>query len=323
MITPSHDFESSGFCEAVVIVNDVQPHLRTWVETGGWTIRHQGAVDASVLSAWEIPTASAQEWLLGHPDCAGGTVRLVCFDDLAGQSLIREDDQCWDTGGIFDLNIRVLNVARKAAALRSQGWHGAAPPVQWDFGVLTVKEWLVKGPDNVRLAIIERVAPPLEGFTHLRKFSQVFNSSQIVTDMAAAKSFYCDVLGFAMSYRFQIDTIPPGPNVFGLPENVAKNVGLELNIVHPKGAMEGSVELVKFTGAQGLDMSADARPPNLGIAALRFPTKGLAALAQRLRQHSWPIEFSRQEILLPPFGRVAMLAVRAPDGAWLEFFEPT
>lgn len=310
-----------GFCEAVVIVRAAAPHLTCWLEVGGWELRQQGMIDPRLLEGWGLPNASGEEWLLAHPACTTGHVRLLRLENAGVQADIRPDDQCWDTGGIFDLNVRVLDLAAKSSALRALSWHGPATPVRWDSGGLIVKEWLPRGPDNVRLALIERLQPPLAGFDHLRDFSQVFNSSQIVRDLDVSTRFYCDVLGFKRCLNFQTAAFPPGANVFGLPSVVSSGVGLNLNIVHPQGTMEGSIEIVTTPGAVGVDLSANAAPPNFGMAALRFPVKGLDDFARHLYQSAWPLAMPIVSLQLAPYGQVRMLSIRSPDGAWLEFFE--
>lgn len=316
-------FEVDGFNEAVLVVRDERPHLDCWVGAGGFELRHHGAVDARLLAAWGRTGATGEEWLLAHPACAIGFVRLVKLAGAEPQTDVRPDDQCWDSGGIFDLNVRVLDVQRQAERLRALHWHGASPPIAWDFGpALKVKEWLVRGPDNVRLALIERVAPPLQGFEHLREFSQVFNSSQIVRDIDAALAFYRDVLGFQTVMHYERPGFPPGANLFGIPPGVSDRIGLNLYIVHPQGRTEGSIELVANPGAQGLDLAADARPPNFGMAGLRFPVRGIAALAAHAAASGVTPAVPLTTLTLAPWGEVRLLALRAPDGAWLEFVEP-
>lgn len=319
MTSPS--FEISGFNEAVLIVRDEQPHLDCWLGQGAWQLRHEGAVDRRLLQAWGRPGASSREWLLAHPDCSVGLVRLMRLDGAAPQTDIRQDDQCWDVGGIFDLNVRVLDLERQAARMRALHWQAGAPPIGWDFGALKVREWLVRGPDNVRLALIERVAPPLAGFDHIREFSQVFNSSQIVRDMGAAVAFYRNVLGFQTVMQYEVPQFPPGPNLFGIPPGVSDRIGLHLVILHPQGKNEGSIELVTNPGAQGRDLSADAGPPHYGMAALRFPVRGIEAFAAHLTRQGHEPAMPLTQLDLAPSGPVRMLALRSPDGAWLEFVE--
>ena len=315
------EFEISGFTEAVIIVRDEQPHLDCWVGQGAWEVRHKGAVDPLLLKAWGRPGATGREWLLAHPDCHVGVVRLMKLDGAAPQTDIRQDDQCWDVGGIFDLNVRVLDLARQAERMRALQWHGASPPIGWDFGALKVREWLVRGPDNVRLALIERVMPALTGFDHIREFSQVFNSSQIVGDMEASVAFYRDVLGFQTVMQYETPHFPPGPNLFGIPPGVSDRIGLRLVIMHPEGKNEGSIELVTNPGAQGRDLSDNAGPPHYGMAALRFPVRGIEAFAAHLTRQGHVPELPLTQLNLTPLGPVHMLALRTPDGAWLEFIE--
>jgi catechol 2,3-dioxygenase-like lactoylglutathione lyase family enzyme len=315
-------FTIAGFSEAVLIVRDERPHLDCWIGNGGWIVRDHGAVDPQLLAAWGRPGACGQEWLLAHPDCDTGFVRLMRLEGASPQRDIRADDQCWDSGGIFDLNVRVLDVDAMAARMRALQWHGVAPPIAWDFGTLGVKEWLVRGPDNTRLALIERLYPPLIGFEHLREFSQVFNSSQIVRDLDVALAFYRDVLGFQLASRYESPGFAPGPNLFGAPPGLAAQIGLKLCIVHPQGRVEGSVELVAAPGADGRDLSADAGPPHFGMATLRFPTHGIEALARHVKAAGHPLAMPVSTVTLTPHGEVRLMALRAPDGAWLEFFEP-
>lgn len=314
-------FHIDGFNEAVLVVRDERVHLDCWVGNGGWVLRHHGGVDPRLLAAWGRPGASGQEWLLSHPDCSTGLVRLMRLEGAAPQRDIRADDQCWDSGGIFDLNVRVRDVDAMAARMRALQWHGVAPPIAWDFGTLGVKEWLVRGPDNVRLALIERLHPPLEGFGHLRDFSQVFNSSQIVRDLPVALDFYQRVLGFQVASRYESPGFAPGPNLFGAPPGLASQIGLQLCIAHPQGKVEGSVELVAAPGAGGRDLSDDAGPPHFGMATLRFPVRGLAALARHIEATGHVLAMPPCTVTLAPHGELRMLALRAPDGAWLEFFE--
>ncbi len=314
-------FEISGFDEAVIIVRSAEPHLACWRDVGGWVLQQQGEVDVRLLRAWGLPQAVGQEWRLGHPDGSTGHVRLMQLQHAGAQTDMRPDDQCWDTGGIFDLNVRVRDVAAQSAALHALHWHGASPPIRWDFGGLVVKEWLTRGPDNVRLALIERIEPPLPDADQPEGFGPVFNSSQIVRDMDAALAFYCGVLGFQRAVSFKSEAFAAAANVLGLPPGLAPQAGLDLHIVHPKGLKEGSMEIVSVTGADGLDLAATATPPNFGMAVLRHHVRGVNVLARHLSQHGWPLAMPLTRVMLAPYGKVDLLAVRAPDGAWLEFYE--
>jgi hypothetical protein len=129
------------------------------------------------------------------------------------------------------------------------------------------------------------------------------------------------VLGFQRAVSFQTGPLPPAANVMGLPPGLATQAGLDLHILHPKGVMEGSVELVSVTGAGGLDLSDTAVLPNFGMALLRLPVRGLGLLAAHLHRTGWPLAMPPTQVTLAPHGVVDLLAVRSPEGAWLEFYE--
>jgi catechol 2,3-dioxygenase-like lactoylglutathione lyase family enzyme len=317
----SDTFEIGGFDEAVLIVRSTEPHLACWRDAGGWVLQHQGEVDPCLLRGWGLPVATGREWRLGHRNGSVGHVRLMQLDKAGPQADMRADDQCWDAGGIFDLNVRVRDVAVAADALHALHWHGASPPIRWDFGGRIVKEWLTRGPDNVRLALIERVEPLLPEAEQPVGFGPVFNSSQIVRDMDAALDFYCRVLGFQRAVSFQTGPLPPAANVMGLPPGLAAQASIDLHILHPRGVMEGSVEIVSVSGAGGLDLSDTARLPNFGMALLRLPVRGLSLLAEHLLRQDWPLAMPPTRVTLAPHGVVDLLAVRSPEGAWLEFYE--
>ena len=80
-------------------------------------------------------------------------------------------------------------------------------------------------------------------------------------------------------------------------------------------------ELIEFKGASGRDLSALAKPPNLGLLMLRFPVDNLSALARHLESHGVPPLSGIRQVQLPPTGPARQVSVRAPDGAWLEFYE--
>ncbi len=306
-----------------MIVSDLDTYIEFFVEIAGWERLADSHCDAALIQHWQLPdTASARFCLLGCPDYSSGYIRLMEFSGVE-QRMIRPHTQTWDTGGILDLNIRVRDMAQKRAQLEALGWQSNTEPVTWTFGPFTVSEWLVRGPDGLCLALIERLDPPLEGWPHLKEFSHCFNSTQVVKDMAKALAFYRDTLGFG-EFLHQNHPFPEaGPNVLGLPHNLADQISHEIYILHPDAVCEGSIELLSFDGLEGRDLSAQAHPPNLGVAVLRFPlNNGLEALAERLTASGARAQRSA-ELALPPYGQVEMLSTQAPEGAWLEFYQRT
>ncbi len=315
-------FVTAGYQEVVFSVSDLADTVTTYQEVAGWQVLETGAVPRQLLDAYELAgEVRAQQVLLNNPGTERGYLRLMQFEG-AEQQQIRSNAQTWETGGWFDVNARVVDMDAKFTQLQARGWQAGSDPVEFTFGPFVVKEWLARGHDGVVLALIERVAPPLTGWPHLTELSRFFNATQIVRDMQSALAFYRDVLGFKTYLEHHGASSKPGPNVLGLPHNLATEVDRHVYILHPQGSNEGSIELLSFDGLSGRDFSARAQPPNLGVLMLRFPVRDIKAFAGYLRTHKVAIAFDPIEIHLEPYGMVTLMGVRGPGGAWLEFFEP-
>lgn len=315
-------FVIDGWREIVASVSSLAAYEDFFTKVAGWEVRARVKTSAAQLVVWGLPAgASASEVLMGNPGTDTGFIRLVQFEGVAQQQ-IRSGTQSWDTGGIFDFNVRVADMQRKHVELLGRGWQATADPERFVFGPFEVTEWITRGPDGVSIAMIERHTPELEGWPGLREFSRTFNATQVVSDMPASLRFYRDTLGFQPYLEHRGVSEGDGANVLGLPHNLARELEREVWILHPQGINEGSVELLAFDGLDGRDVSARAIPPNLGLLMKRFSVSDVNALEKHLRSSGYDTEYSPTALTVEPYGEVAMLAVRAPNGSWLEFFQP-
>lgn len=314
------NFTLGGFSETVFIVSDLNTHIKFFEQIGGWEIKHTSVQDNHLKAFWELPEqAKISQVLMGNKGESKGYIRLIHIEGVT-QQRIRSNTQSWDTGGVFDVNLRVTDMAKKFEQLQALGWSAASDPIQFTFGPFVVKEWIVTGPDGVSLALIERVKPELKDWPNLKELSRVFNSTQVVKDIAKSTRFYRDVLGFKPYLEHKGASKEAGPNVLGLPYNLTTKIERSVDILHPQGINEGSVELLQFHGASGKDVSHLAKPPNLGITTLRFPVSDLNNLKETLIKSNI-IVTGEQRISLPPYGLVDMLSIVTPDGNWLEFYQ--
>lgn len=317
----SPSFKLDGWREALLSVRDIGVWKDFLQQQGGWSVLERGSIEAEQLAAWNLDVSLAGEQvLMGNPGTETGFIRLVDIEAVA-RNRIRSNDQSWDTGGIFDINMRIVDMDRTLTELQRLGWQAPSDPVEFTFGKFHVKEWIAAGPDGVRLALIERVAPMLEGWPELRKFSRSFNSTQTVADMDASLRFYRDILGMQTYMEHHGPSREAGPNVLGLPYKLAAALERHVYILHPRGVNEGSVELLSFDGAGGRDFSAGAWLPNLGIAGLRFPVRGIEALLAHLQAEDYPGTSAIHEVEIAPYGTCKTLLVVAPGGARQEFME--
>ena len=312
-----------GFHEVVFSVSDLESAARFYQEAAGWDLVYLGTANSKLAESWGLPADQViREALLKNPGTDRGFLRLVAFPG-AEQQQMRSNAQTWDTGGIFDVNVRVLDIHTKFQQLRDRGWQFYSDPIRFTFGPFVVWEVLAKGPDGVVFAMVERVQPPLEGWPHLREISHIFNSTQIVADFDANLEFYRDKLGFKIYLEHEGPSKEAGPNVLGLPHNLATEITRKVVILSPDGTNSGSVELIAFDGLTGADFSELAAPPNLGILALRFPVDNLEAYRQRLAEHGVKPIKGPSTATIEPYGEVEIMTVRAPEGARLEFYQPS
>ncbi len=85
----------------------------------------------------------------------------------------------------------------------------------------------------------------------LRQLRRPFNSMQGVRDLAAARRFYVDVLGFEVLNAGRFDNTVRAPNNFGVPGNLVTANPMQFAIVGPKRTGPTQVELVQFDRRRG------------------------------------------------------------------------
>jgi catechol 2,3-dioxygenase-like lactoylglutathione lyase family enzyme len=316
----SEELKIGGFSETVIIVTDLTVMSQFFQNVAGWQIIEQGPVDDSLKALWKLPNSSQiKQLLLANKGTKKGFIRLIELQGVK-QELIRSNTQSWDVGGIFDINMRVKNMDKTFTQLKKLGWTSTGNPVQFTFGPFIVKEWIVKNTEGISFALIERIKPVLEGWPNLKKFSRVFNSTQVVEDIDKSLHFYQNILGFKTYLKHKGASKTEGPNVLGLPYDITTQVERSVYILHPEGKNEGSVELLQFHGATGRNVSSLAQPPNIGIATLRFPVNNLEQLNNLLQKNKIKVQ-SRVKMNLRPYGIVDIIAIKTPDETWLEFYQ--
>lgn len=311
----------SGFSEILITTAKTSTWIDFLINDAGWEVRNRKPLSPAEKHLLEIPTGTVGESiLLANQGSDRGFIRLIELQGIE-QAYIRIDDRPWDTGGVFDFNMRVIGLYDLRKSLLAKGWHGDSEPIQYVFGPFEVIEWIARGPDGVRIAFIERLKPKLDGWPNLKVTSRVFNSTTVVKDMKTSRAFFEKLLGMQPYLVSNKPSAEAGPNVLGLPHNIATMVSRDVVILHPTGKNDGSIELLQFVGATGTDYSARAKPSNLGISALRFPVKDLKRSVKLLSDADIEIVTAPVALNLHPYGAVRIAGFNSPDGVRLEIFE--
>lgn len=310
----------SGFAEVVVSVSHFGkvPGL---IQAGGWELLHGGPGAPGLHKAWGLkPPAGIEEQLLHVPSMPYGYLRFTRISNVPQEPIRPLDARPWESGGLWLLYTRSADDAALSRAMGDAGWPTVRGVHGFDFGELAVNEVHQHGPDGMVLSIIEQLKPPLA--IPAPKLTHVFNAAIIVRDFDRAREFFIDKLGFKPWMEVEWSGDNPGLTLLADLAAFRGVKTIRTVIVHPQGENLGSVELIGWDGAQpGRDFAERAKPPNLGSVALRFGVPDLAAHLDRLRGHGVLPARPVTELTLEPYGRVRLVAVRSPDGVWLEFFE--
>ena len=310
-----------GYREAVFSVSDLELHRRFYEKVAGWQVLARDPTPRALLDAYELEASvHAEEIVLGCPGTDRGFIRLIQFDG-APQRQIRSNARSWDTGGFYDVNVRVVDMATKFRDFQRHHWQGETDPLEFTFGPFVIQEWLARGPDGIVIALVQRISPPLEGAPEFEEVGPLFNATQIVADLDAAKRFYVETLGFKTYFDDVWLSEEPEPTVLGMPPELATTVPRKVTIVHPHGTNSGSLELLEFDGITGVDCASHAMPPNLGILTLRYPLRALDDFLVHLEHSRVEILFGPVVVEMPPYGAVRLLGIRGPGGVLLECFE--
>jgi catechol 2,3-dioxygenase-like lactoylglutathione lyase family enzyme len=308
----------SGFTEIVISVSDLRRTAGVWIAVLGYEYRTPPTPLAQpFFDYWKLPKHLTGEFcLLANPLDTTGCLCLVQLNKVPEQIQMRSSCAIWDTGGIFDFNVRVKDVEATFRALQRQGWQGFTDPKAFDFGKFRVKEVVMKSFDGEILALIERISPPLEGFPNLQTSSYIFNSTQIVQNIEQSYQFYCTILGFKEYLHHRSAATNDGTNVIGLPKSLAQTIVRNVYILHPEAVNDGSIELMEIEGLAGENRSKYCRLPNLGILTLRFPVSDLLAFKDYLKSCKIEILFEGSWS-----NNVQELTINTPDGALLSFYQ--
>lgn len=323
MTTPSCN--SPGFSEAVVSVSDLAYWTAFLTDVFQWQLSYSGAVDGDILSLWNLPAEVTADEALFHEPGANtslGAIRLVKFHG-AKQTHARPASYAWDTGGFFDLHVQVNDVHALYQDMQQQGWQGFTEPKRLDVSGVVIDEVLVRGPDGMAFALIERVSPPFQVVDGYARVSPAWNAPQMVADFTAAHQFYSEGLGFKPTIEAEMPPTTDGDNLFALPLSIGKTTTTQLAFFHPTGQRGaiGSVDILKLQGLTGRALGHNTKPPNLGLLLLRFPVIGLSAYAAEVKAAGVELLGGLTSATLQPQGPCTVFRVQSPEGALLEFYE--
>jgi predicted enzyme related to lactoylglutathione lyase len=320
----------SGIQEVVISVFDFDHLAIPFADTGDFERVALPDAPREQWASWRVPPACTrieQMLLRAKGSAAGqGSMKLVKFHGV-DQKVMRSSQRSWDTGCIFDVDVRSRGTAAAYKRLQQLGWTALGEPVEYTEATFHVIQSVAVGPNGFMLAIIQSLGTAPSDSPPFKVMSPIFNSTQMVADLDKALAFYTGVLGFKTRVRFDINhQAEPGADVLGLPLPQAETADRKLAMlrtdeaVSADSAATAAVELIENASMKGRDFSNDCTAPNVGILSLRIPVKDARTYAGEIEARGAVLFSKPIELDVAPYGRVTLFGIQSPEGALMEFY---
>lgn len=309
--------------EAVVSVSDLDVTARFFREIGGYEVKWRGALDATAITAWGLPTeAGGEGLLLGPASEETGLLRLVRFDNAGRREPMRPGARAWDTGCYFSIMVRMKDMQAIYDDAIALGWWTETPITDLEFGTSKLKVVIYRGPDGVQVQGYERLEPALpDAIPPFERMTRPFNMMQMVRDRDASYAFYTDLLGFDTFYKGKpYLATEPEFMPLGIPVNLTTEVPYRAGIVYPVAGEFGRMETIEIMGLEGRDYADRCVAPNLGILAVRFEVDNVESAVAAIEARGGSLSAPVRRVVLPPYGQVDLFDLKTPDGAIVQFF---
>ena len=82
------------------------------------------------------------------------------------------------------------------------------------------------------------------------------------------------------------------------------------------------MEYIEIDGLDGFDYAERCQAPNLGWLSVTYPVASVAEASALIEARGWAIETPSYHTTRPSYGDLNVFAIKAPDGATIEFAAP-
>lgn len=329
-VTPAPDplpspVVSEPWLMATASVSDIDRTAAFFRNIGGYETIYRGPLDPAEIAALNLPeTASGEVMTLRAVGSDAGYVRLIRFDDAGRKVPTRPGARAWDTGCFWSFMVRANDLEAIYDDAIALGWGTETPIAPLSFNGSELNIVVFKGPDGLQVQAYERLnRPPPEGFTPFERLSRPFNIMQMTRDREAVRVLMEDVLGFQRfwygpPYTDEEPVLMP----LGIPQNLTTTVPYKAGIFSPQTqTLYGRMEYIEIDGLEGFDYADRCKAPNLGWLSVTYPVESVAAARAMIAERGWAIEIEPYTTSRPSYGGLQVFAIKAPDGATIEFAE--
>lgn len=271
----------------------------------------RGRLDEQTVAAVYGLGSSAAEYAMLKNEEQPTLLQLICFTNTPKRP-IREGRPSWDFG-YYDVAFRAKDNSWAYEHFRDLGYDYYCPPTRYvaDWINLDVLEGVLKGPDAMPMALIERLKEPIPRFEGM--FSIFTDVAQTVASGEEAARFYEGVLGLSKVFD---EELPDGlvDDIVGVPH------GTHTRMLMFAGGNTPITECLEYS-IKGRPMSDVAKPENVGVFATAYETEDLDALLERCAAAGFETAVPPLRLRLEPYGEIRLARVNGPSGMSVELFQ--
>ena len=300
-----------GIKRICVSVSELEKSLAFFTGEMELTEVCRGRLDEQTVAAVYGLGSSAAEYAMLKNEEQPTLLQLICFTNTPKRP-IREGRPSWDFG-YYDVAFRAKDNSWAYEHFRGLGFDYYCPPTRYvaDWINLDVLEGVLKGPDAMPMALIERLKEPIPRFEGM--FSIFTDVAQTVASGEEAARFYEGVLGLSKVFD---EELPDGlvDDIVGVPH------GTHTRMLMFAGGNTPITECLEYS-IKGRPMSDVAKPENVGVFATAYETEDLDALLERCAAAGFETAVPPLRLRLEPYGEIRLARVNGPSGMSVELFQ--
>ena len=304
----------NGIDRIKVSVRDLDETVTFFRDTMEMSVVAELQLDApSMQQLWDLPAGTSAKAAYLKNDEQPTLLELIQFEPNSGLN-IRADARIYDLG-LFDVAFRAKDIDSIYEDLKQKGVEFVSQPVVYtaDWANVKVKEVILIGPDQMPVALIERLSEPIPVIKG--RFGTMVDSAQFVADVDRVSKFYTDILGYTSVFD---KDLPEGliDEVLKLPSGTRSRMAFLLKM----DTNTPAVELIR-TSAPAKSLANIIRPTNLGLFGWALEVDELAAFKAKVEADGYRVTAGPIEMEIGVHGRIKAVTVEGPNRMLLEFFE--
>ena len=300
-----------GIKRICVSVSELEKSLAFFTGEMELTEVCRGRLDEQTVAAVYGLESSAAEYAMLKNEEQPTLLQLICFTNTPKRP-IREGRPSWDFG-YYDVAFRAKDNSWAYEHFKDLGFDYYCPPTRYvaDWINLDVLEGVLKGPDAMPMALIERLKEPIPRFEGM--FSIFTDVAQTVASGEEAARFYEGVLGLSKVFD---EELPDGlvDDIVGVPH------GTHTRMLMFAGGNTPITECLEYS-IKGRPMSDVAKPETVGVFATAYETEALDALLERCAAAGFETAVPPLRLRLEPYGEIRLARVNGPSGMSVELFQ--